>query len=102
MSSDLFEGVDTPSNFFAPVLEPVDIAKEIIAAVDAGKGGVLAMPSYSRWIGLVKVLPVSMQRVLRWWSGCDEAMVKRRKVVRERLYYSDDEEEDEDEKKGKN
>lgn len=102
MSSDLFAGVDTPSNFFAPVLEPVDVAKEIIAAVDVGKGGVLAMPSYSRWIGLVKVLPVSMQRVVRWWSGCDEAMVKRKTVVRERLYYSDDEEEDEEEKKVKN
>jgi len=102
MSSDLFAGVDTPSNFFAPVLEPVDVAKEIIAAVDAGKGGVLAMPSYSKWIGLMKVLPASMQRAVRWCSGCDEAMVKRRKVVRERLYYSDDEEGEEDEKKVKN
>ncbi|KAF8423275.1 hypothetical protein EV426DRAFT_602924 [Tirmania nivea] len=101
MSSDLFAGVDTPSNFFAPVLEPVDIAKEIIATVDAGNGGILRMPSYSRWIGLMNVLPVSMQRLVRWWSGCDEAMVKRRKVVRERLYSSDDEEE-EDEKKVKN
>ena len=93
MSSDLFAGVQTPSNFFAPVLEPVDVAKEIIAAVDAGKGGVLAMPSYARWIQWMKVLPVSLQRYLRWWSGCDEAMAKRKKVVRERLYYSDEEDE---------
>ena len=93
MSSDLFAGVETPSNFFAPVLEPVDVAKEIISAVDNGMGGVLAMPAYSRWIHLMKVLPVSLQRAVRSWSGCDEAMVKRKKVVREKLYYSDDEEE---------
>ena len=90
MSTDLFAGVETPSTFVAPVLEPVGVAKEIIAAIDAGKSGVLAMPTYSKWIHLMKVLPVSIQRVARWWSGCDEVMQKR-KTVRERLYYSDDE-----------
>ena len=97
MSTNLFAGVETPSNFFAPVLEPVNVAKEIIAAIDAGKGGVLAMPTYSRWIHLMKVLPVSVQRLARWWSGCDEAMQKR-KTVREKLYYSDGEEEGVEEK----
>lgn len=92
MSTNLFAGVETPSNFFAPVLEPVDVAKEIIAAIDAGTGGVLAMPTYSRWIHLMKVLPVSVQRLVKWWSGCDEAMQKR-KTIRQRLYYSDDEDE---------
>ena len=39
LSTPLFYGVETPSNFFAPVLEPVDVAKEIIAAIDGGLGG---------------------------------------------------------------
>lgn len=96
LSTDLFAGVDTPNNFLAPVLEPVDVAKEIIDAIDNGKGGVLSMPTYSRWISLMRLFPVSLQRAVRWWSGCDEAMAKRRKVVREKLYYSDDEEEEEE------
>ena len=92
ISTDLFAGVETPSHFFAPVLEPVHVVKEVIAAIDAGKGGVLAMPTYSNWIHLMKVLPASVQRLARWWSGCDEAMQKR-KEARGRLYYSDDEDE---------
>lgn len=74
MSNELFKGVETPSNFFAPVLEPVDVAKEIIAAIDEGAGGVLAMPAYSRWIQLMGIMPVSVQRLMRWASGCDDAM----------------------------
>ena len=74
IATPLFEGVRTPSNFLAPVLEPVDVAKEIIAAIDAGVSGELAMPLYARWIGVLDVLPVGLQKVLRWASGMDKAM----------------------------
>ena len=74
ISTSLFEGVDTPSNFLGPVLEPVDVAKEIIAAIDAGVSGELAMPLYARWIVVLNILPVGLQRVLRWASGVDKAM----------------------------
>lgn len=50
------------------------MAKEIIRVVDAGSSEVLAMPLYSRWVGWVNVLPVGVQRVVRWASGVDEGM----------------------------
>lgn len=83
LSTPLFDGVATPSSFFAPVLEPVEVAKEVIAAIDEGAGGVIAMPAYARWIGVMELLPASWQRGLRWLSGCDRAMVgfKGRKEV---------------------
>ncbi|KAG0635138.1 hypothetical protein HOY80DRAFT_472383 [Tuber brumale] len=83
LSTPLFYGVKTPSNFFAPVLEPVDVAKEIIAAIDGGLGGHISMPVYSRWIGVMEVLPASVQKFLRWASGADRAMAgfKGRKVL---------------------
>ncbi|KAK6343221.1 hypothetical protein TWF730_010821 [Orbilia blumenaviensis] len=74
ISTPLFDGVDTPSTFFAPVLEPVDIAKEIMAAIDSGAAGNLDFPLYSKWIVVMYALPVSIQRLLRWISGCDDAM----------------------------
>ena len=74
ISTPLFEGVRTPSNFLGPVLEPVEVAKEIIAAIDAGVSGELAMPLYARWIKVLGVLPVGVQKVLRWLSGMDKAM----------------------------
>ncbi len=52
----------------------MDVAKEIIAAIDAGVSGQLAMPLYARWIQLLAVLPLSMQKVVRWASGVNSAM----------------------------
>lgn len=74
IATSLFEGVQTPNNFLAPILEPVDVAKEIIAAIDAGASGELAMPLYARWIQVLSILPVGLQKALRWASGMDKAM----------------------------
>lgn len=74
MSTPLFNGVKTPNSFFGPVLEPVDVAKEVIAAIDAGSSAVLAMPLYARWIDWMNVAPVGVQAILRKISGVDNAM----------------------------
>jgi len=74
MSTPLFNGVETPSSFFAPVLEPVDVAREVIAAIDAGSSDNLAMPFYARWIDWINVTPVGVQAILRRVSGVDRAM----------------------------
>ncbi|KAI9852945.1 MAG: hypothetical protein M1838_003739 [Thelocarpon superellum] len=74
IATPLFAGVRTPSPFFAPVLEPVDVAKEIIRAVDGGVSTDITLPLYSRWLPVLPVLPVSVQRLLRWASGIDRAM----------------------------
>ena len=74
LSTPLFNGVTTPNSFFAPVLEPVDVAKEVIAAIDAGSSSVLAMPLYARWIDWINVVPVGVQAILRKIAGVDTAM----------------------------
>jgi len=74
LSTPLFNGVKTPSSFFGPVLEPVDVAKEVIAAIDAGSSAVLAMPLYARWIDWMNVLPVGVHAILRTMAGVDTAM----------------------------
>lgn len=74
LSTPLFAGVKTPSSFLGPVIEPVDVAKEIIAAIDGGSSADLAMPFYARWIDWMNVLPVGVQRIARWASGVDRAM----------------------------
>ena len=52
----------------------MDVAKEVIKAIDAGEGGVLAMPLYARWACWMGVLPAGLQKVVRWWSGIDRAV----------------------------
>lgn len=74
LSTPMFARVRTPSSFFAPVVAPVDVAKEIIKMVDRGESGEIAVPLYARWIGWLSVLPVGVQSIVRAWSGVDAAM----------------------------
>ncbi|KAK2809304.1 hypothetical protein FQN50_003946 [Emmonsiellopsis sp. PD_5] len=74
MATPLFEGVETPNNFFAPVLEPVEVAREIIRAIDSGNGGVIRLPAFAKLASWYAVLPVGVQRVARYLSGIDMAV----------------------------
>ncbi|ERS96333.1 short chain dehydrogenase reductase [Sporothrix schenckii 1099-18] len=74
LSTPLFYGVQTPSSFFAPVVEPVDVAKDIISAIDSGRAESIGMPLYARWVSWYHVLPLSLQQLARWASGIDTAM----------------------------
>ncbi|KAI9882730.1 MAG: 26S proteasome regulatory subunit rpn6 [Watsoniomyces obsoletus] len=74
MSTSMFAGIRTPSNFFAPVVEPIEMAKSIVQAVERGKNDEIALPLYARWIPLLGVLPVGIQRVMRTVVGLDRAM----------------------------
>ena len=60
--------------FFGPVVETRELAMALVRMIDAGEGGVLAMPAYAKWIGCFGVLPVGLQKVVRGWSGVDDAM----------------------------
>jgi short-subunit dehydrogenase len=74
LSTQLFAGVVTPNSFFAPVVEPVEVAKEIIKTIDGGSSDHLAMPLYVRHIQWLLVLPMGAQRIMRWATGVDEGM----------------------------
>ncbi|KAJ5947121.1 hypothetical protein N7466_000136 [Penicillium verhagenii] len=74
ISTPLFSWIRTPSHFFAPVLEPVEVAREIVTAVDSGHGGVLRLPAFAKLINWYAVLPGAVQVVARYLSGIDEAV----------------------------
>ncbi|RFU79431.1 short-chain dehydrogenase reductase [Trichoderma arundinaceum] len=74
LSTPLFYGVQTPNGFFAPVVEPVDVTKEIVAAIDGGNGVTAAMPFYARWVDWYNVLPVGVQLIARKLAGVDRGM----------------------------
>lgn len=42
----LFYGVRTPSTFIAPVVEPLELAKQIVAAIENRQGGEIFAPWY--------------------------------------------------------
>ncbi|KAI0853982.1 NAD(P)-binding protein [Daldinia vernicosa] len=74
LSTPLFYGVKTPNPFIAPVVEPIDVAKEIIKAIDLGLSDHIGMPLYARWVDWYNVLPVGLQKIARKLSGIDSGM----------------------------
>ena len=76
MSTPLFERIKTPSEFFAPVLEPTQVAQEIVSAIDSGRGGIIRLPTFAALVNWYAVLPVSLQRMARSLSGIDLAVAK--------------------------
>ncbi|KAH9825705.1 protein dhs-3-like [Teratosphaeria destructans] len=74
LSTSLFQGVQTPSSFFGPVVEPVELAREIVKMVDAGESGEISLPLYARYIDWLHVLPAGLATIARWTSGMDRAM----------------------------
>ncbi|KAH9907875.1 NAD(P)-binding protein [Xylariomycetidae sp. FL2044] len=74
LSTPLFNGVKTPNSFIAPVVEPIDVAKEVMKAIDLGLSDHIGMPLYARWVDWYNVLPVGLQKIARKLSGVDSAM----------------------------
>ncbi|KAI2788626.1 hypothetical protein POX_e06647 [Penicillium oxalicum] len=74
MATPLFDWIRTPSHFFAPVLEPVEVAREIVAAVDSGRGGVLRLPAFATLVSWYAVLPAAVQLMARGLSRIDNAV----------------------------
>lgn len=80
MTTPLFDWVQAPNNFFAPVLEPVQVAREMVAAIDSGRGGVIRLPAYAKLVNWYAVLPAAVQRVARHLSGIDAAVTQSRQA----------------------
>jgi short-subunit dehydrogenase len=76
LSTKMFEGVKTPSNFLAPIVAPTDVAKEILKLVERGESGEVTVPLYSKWISLYGLLPAGVQTIVRRWSGVDTAIAR--------------------------
>jgi len=74
MGTKMFAGLKTPSNFFAPVVTPAEIGKDIIRLIEKGDSGEVCLPLYSKYIQVLGVLPVGVQYLVRRWSGMDKAM----------------------------
>lgn len=74
LTTPLFDGVETPSNFFAPLVYPDDLGKLIVEKVEAGQSGQIALPLYSEYIEWLSILPFAVQKLLRRLSGADRAM----------------------------
>jgi len=46
MYTPLFYGVETPNTFIAPIVEPLDVARQVVQAIENRQGGEIYAPWY--------------------------------------------------------
>ncbi|KAK9364935.1 hypothetical protein V1509DRAFT_634804 [Lipomyces kononenkoae] len=74
MATSLFEGVKSPHKFTAPVLDTSIVADRILLALERGEQGRVTMPSYAKFMPLMRVMPRSWMTISRYLSGVDKGM----------------------------
>ncbi|KAK5956411.1 hypothetical protein OHC33_002988 [Knufia fluminis] len=67
------------ANFFGPILEVNEVAKAVVRQLESGESGVIRMPFYSKCMPVYGVMPGSVQKAMRWFSGIDKAIVPSKK-----------------------
>ncbi|TDL29814.1 retinal short-chain dehydrogenase/reductase [Rickenella mellea] len=74
----LFSRVTLPSSwfhrFFAPALQPVAVAKAVIAALDEQESRTIFLPFYTNFVRWTALLPSYLRDYFQWLSGADFAM----------------------------
>ena len=77
MDTDLFRDISVRGwlqRFVGPVVGAREVALRIVEMLDRGVGGEISLPFYAGLIPWLDVLPVSIGRGLRKWSGLDDVV----------------------------
>lgn len=82
----LFAHVQIPklAEFLAPLLEPGDVARAIVDALERQESSDIYLPWYAQWTPMLRILPSFLRDFAQHISGADEAieeMYRRRAVL---------------------
>ncbi|KAK9369901.1 hypothetical protein V1509DRAFT_385792 [Lipomyces kononenkoae] len=75
MRTPMFKDINPPWQFFAPVVEPRDLATEIVDKITRGKSGEIRKPIYVHGMPYLRILPWPIQKLLRWASNLDGSVI---------------------------
>ncbi|KAK9462135.1 NAD(P)-binding protein [Lipomyces oligophaga] len=74
MQTAMFSQISPPFQFFAPVVDPNELAKSIVHSLEVGRTGKLAAPFYVHVMPVIRALPEYVVSAFRWASGMDRVV----------------------------
>lgn len=74
ISTGLFEGLSTTSDFFTPILTPQFVSEVIVDAINNGETGTLRLPFYTRFTWATRVVPGFIIEFFRMLGAMDKSM----------------------------
>ncbi|SCV04823.1 LANO_0G12706g1_1 [Lachancea nothofagi CBS 11611] len=74
MNTTMFGGFAPPKEFFAPLVHPEALARQIVEHCRTGTRGEISAPLYANFMGLMRVLPYGVNYYARKLSGIDSCL----------------------------
>ncbi|CAR22956.1 Tda5p [Lachancea thermotolerans CBS 6340] len=74
LDTAMFSGFEPPKQFFAPVVNPRELARQIVDKCSAGERGELSAPLYANFMGILRTLPYTAIYFARKASGMDSCL----------------------------
>ncbi|KAI5956054.1 hypothetical protein KGF57_003540 [Candida theae] len=74
LSTKMFKGVRTPTQIFAPELDPKFVASYVVSAIEQGRRGEIKLPFYGKFLPLFRAFPWPIVALARKFSGIDKSM----------------------------
>lgn len=75
LNSGMFSDVKPSNSFFSPLVDYKFLAKNVVERINKGESGVLCVPFYTNFLGIVKILPMFLQICCRKLSKVDKKIV---------------------------
>lgn len=74
LNTQMFTGFEAPRQFFAPVVDSSELAKQIIDQSLVGRQGSIYVPFYSKFAYLLMSMPSIIQASARWFARIDTCL----------------------------
>lgn len=74
LDTRMFGDVEPSNQFFAPLINHVELARTVTTCVFKGRQGILYLPFYANFLPAVRCLPYSWQKIARRASGMDQCI----------------------------
>ncbi|KAL6951053.1 hypothetical protein ACO0QE_000346 [Hanseniaspora vineae] len=70
----MFEAIEPPKQFFAPLVDPDLLASKIVEKMENCESGEIYEPLYTNFMPLLRLLPFALVKLLRKLSGIDNCV----------------------------
>ncbi|SCU97676.1 LAFA_0G12640g1_1 [Lachancea sp. 'fantastica'] len=74
LRTQMFGGFEPPRQFFAPLVDPHTLAQRIVECCRLGVRGEISAPLYANFMGLMRILPYTLNYYARKISGIDSSL----------------------------
>lgn len=75
LDTQMFQDVVPTKKLLAPVIHKEKLARQIVRRIQAKQEGILCAPFYANVLPIIRILPMFMQTLFRWFTDMDNKVI---------------------------